>query len=393
MPSLDAAMRRAVWRAHGARADEAEELVSYAASPLPDVLPERGYPLPDAPHVVAWEGYAESARREGAARVLGRVLIQLRFPVEVGISETAAYQAATRRGVGPEPGGPGLGLAGPDRLRVFLHATPAGRVPVVLAEERADFEALVQAITARNEPRPVPASMGACMIAGYNNWDRVRALRRAWEKTHPLAGESDWLGAFREIVPRKDLYQDRFMLLSAGPYSAASAAAVGLSEEAWREASIRTRLEHECTHYFMRQAFGAMRKSLLDELVADYMGLLEARGEFQAPLFLLFMGLESFPSYRAGGRLENYRGAPPLSDGAFRVLAPVVKRAAETLARLLPSRPPSFAAVDKAVLVTALSRVGLEGLASDQAAALLDDARQEAAAAAARRPSAVLAAG
>jgi hypothetical protein len=379
--AFDREARRAVWRAHGATAEEADELLAYAASPLDDVLPARSYPLPDPPHVAAWERYADEARAEGAFATLRRVLVQLRFPVRAGTSEAAAYQAATRRGVLPADDQEGVALVRPDGLRVFLHATPAGRVPVLLAEAREDFETLVQALTRRNEPEPVPAAMGACMIAGYNNWERVRELRRAWEDEHAFAGEAEWQEAFRALIPQKALYQDRFILLSAGPYSSTPAAAVGMEEAAWRAASVTLRLEHECTHYFMRQAFDSMRKSLLDELVADYMGLVEAFGAFRADRFLLFMGLESYPAYRAGGRLENYRGAPPLSDGAFRVLPRVVKRAADTLDRLDPSGGRRFSPADKARVITALTRTGLEGLAFPQPAPLLTAALDEAAAA------------
>ena len=44
-----------------------------------------------------------------------------------------------------------------------------------------------------------------------------------------------------------------------------------------------------------------------------------------------FIALESFPDYREGRRLQNYRGQPPLSDGAFKILQILVKDAAENL--------------------------------------------------------------
>jgi hypothetical protein len=386
-PLADEGFRSAVWRAHGAAPESCPELLAYGASPLPTVLPPASrYPLPDAPCVAAWERYAREADAEGALPVLRRVMVQLRFPIRAGMSRDERYRAATRRGVLPEADTDPLALVQPDGLRLLLHPTPAGRVPVILAEAREDFEALVQAITCRNEPDPVPASMGACTVAGYNDWARVAELRRDYLARHP----ADWSGqgwdeAFRRIVPQKELYQDRFLILSSGPYSATPASALGLDEAAWRDASIRLRLEHECTHYFMRQAFGSMRKSLLDELVADYLGLVEALGEFRADHFLRFMGLEAFPAYREGGRLQNYRGAPPLSDAGFAVLPSVVKRAAQNLARLDPSRGTGpFGTVEKAVVITALTRVGLEGLASDQAPGLLAAALDEASAAAGR---------
>ncbi len=74
-----------------------------------------------------------------------------------------------------------------------------------------------------------------------------------------------------------------------------------------------------------------MRNSLLDELIADWAGITAAAGRFRADWFLRFMGLEEEGRYRAGGRLENYRGKPPLSDGAFKVLQSLVRNAARKL--------------------------------------------------------------
>src|SRR6185312_8794110 len=54
-------------------------------------------------------------------------------------------------------------------------------------------------------------------------------------------------------------------------------------------------------------------------------------GHFKSSWLLSFLGLESFPAYRDGGRLQNYRGEPPLSDGAFAVLQKMVVKAAENL--------------------------------------------------------------
>ena len=54
-------------------------------------------------------------------------------------------------------------------------------------------------------------------------------------------------------------------------------------------------------------------------------------GHYRADWFLRFMGLESFPDYRTGGRLENYQDESLLSIGAFKILQRLVKVAAENL--------------------------------------------------------------
>jgi hypothetical protein len=147
-----------------------------------------------------------------------------------------------------------------------------------------------------------------------------------------------------------------------------SASEIGLTEQEWRRTSTTIRLEHECTHYFTLRVFGSMRNNLLDELVADYAGI-TAVGPYRADWFLRFMGLEAFPAYREGGRLQNYRGDPPLSDGAFRALQRLVKDAAENLGRLGsdPAYQPGRETEDRAATLLALTGFRLEDLAVPEA--------------------------
>ncbi|MEW5929402.1 MAG: hypothetical protein AB1941_18265 [Gemmatimonadota bacterium] len=330
-----AALREEVLRGHGAGDGEVAELLAYndnafrlEGAPGPGALP-----LPDEPFVAAWEGYAAEAERSGALPVLREHLVQLRFPVRAGISGTEAYAAATRRGVLPDGDvDGGLALEAPDGLRLFLHPTAAGRIPVLVAGCRADFVALLRALARRGEPDPVPASMGATAIGGYVNWGRVAELRRRFEAGELEAGgAANWSAALAWMRERKELYQDRFVLLAPGGYSGVAAADLGLRGEEWLRTSLAIRLEHECAHYFTRRVLGSMRNALHDELIADYAGIVGAAGRFRADWFLRFMGLEDPCAYRPGGRLESYRGTPPLSDGAFAVLQALVRSAARNL--------------------------------------------------------------
>jgi hypothetical protein len=110
-----------------------------------------------------------------------------------------------------------------------------------------------------------------------------------------------------------------------------------------------------------------MRNTLVDELIADYMGIVAAAGRFRADWFLRFLGLNEFPHCASGGRAHNYRGTPPLSDGAFAVLQAVVVQAAagaEAMSDDLPSGPWDLPL--QARVITALARLGLEGLATEE---------------------------
>lgn len=214
------------------------------------------------------------------------------------------------------------------------------------------------------------------MVSGYNNWSRIRELRRRWEESdESVRGSATWAEEFRRLQERRELYQDRFILLSDGPYSAIPAADFGLEDGQWRELSLAIRRDHECAHYFTRRLFGSMQNNVLDELIADYTGIVAASGKFRVDWFLRFIGLEDFPRYRAGARLDIYRGRPPLSDGAFRVLQGIVKAAAENLERFDAALSDGARTVQgRGLMISALASLRLEDLAAPEGQDLLREA-------------------
>jgi hypothetical protein len=359
--------------AYGATPTETEELLAYNENlfDLGALNPEVRLPLPDETFIAFWEPLVEESRSRGAFAVLRQHLPQLRFPIAAGISETEPYRAATRRGVPPAtiPQATGLALAHPETIELDLYTSPAGRIPLLIVRRRPEFVALLQALTRRNEPEPVAASQGALMVAGFNNWSRIAELRRRWEDLDPARRETaTWEEEFRRLQAHRELYQDRFILLSDGPYSAVPAADLGLDDGEWRRLSLLIRRDHECCHYFTRRLFGSMRNNVLDELIADYTGMVAATGRFRADWFLRFVGLAELPRYRAGARLDIYRGKPPLSDGAFRVLHALVKAAAENLERFDAGLPAGARTPhENGLLIAALASQRLEDLAAADA--------------------------
>jgi len=336
------AARERVLEAKGIPPSAFEAVFAYTDKPdtfhIPDSIPQ--FPLEDEPHVAVWEGYAKEATRGGALNALQRHFAQMRFPIRLGMSQEPAYLDATRKGRREEAGAAGSGptFVRPDGLDLRVYETIAGRVPILVSAHRRDFVALVQAFTERNEPNDVPPAMGACIVNGLNNWDRVAAYRASWELAHPdetLAG--GWTGEFKRMAAHKPLYQDRFIILSRGPYSAIEAGAVRMNEDDWLAKSLVIRREHECTHYFTYRVFRTMRNNLLDELVADFVGLVRAFGSYRGDLARLFLGLEGFPAIRPGSRIEVYRGG--LSDAALSAVAALCVDATHNLQTLADAKP------------------------------------------------------
>ena len=162
--------------AHNASKSEIEELLAYNQNVFDHQLTSASVlPLEAEPHLVTWEQYAAEAKRVGVDRALKPYLVQFQFPIRGGISQTEAYRGATRQGKPTDKLkiATGLVFTEPEKLELRIHHTLAGPLPILIAGNRRDFVTLVQALTLRNEPRPIPDSMGACIVGGYNNWHRV----------------------------------------------------------------------------------------------------------------------------------------------------------------------------------------------------------------------------
>lgn len=277
--------------------------------------------------IQTWNKYMAESKGIGVYETLRKYLAPFQFPIQKGISQDPLYKAVTLKGQMGNPSS-GIPLNEPNSLELFLHEGVAGKIPVLVVPDAQDFQRIIQALGYKNEPVALPDSMGASMINGLNNWDRIQRLKEEWTNSTPLG---NWQTYFRQhILPHKALYQDRLIVLSKKPYSGVSARVLGLEEEEWQSLSLQIRLAHECAHYFTLKHLGGMYINLHDELLADYMGITRALGYFNSHWFSHFMGLEG-EGYREGGRMENYLGKPPLSSGAFMVLQEIVRLASKNL--------------------------------------------------------------
>ena len=363
---LDRDRQRALLERLGAHGEILGELVGYLDNPYEGLAGRSGeLPLPEEPQTPFWRRYVEEAGRDGAASALRLRFPQLSFPIAEGLAEDPEYRAATRRGIWDPRRAGGLALERAEGLELSVDEGPAGPVPVLVVRHRPDFVRMVQALTCRNRPESVPPSMGACLVKGLADWERVASYRADWERRlGRKSSDDEWAAEMGSgLAPRKELWQDRLILLSDGPYSAVSAAEAGLEAETWRERSLTLRLAHESFHYLTLRLVGTIRSHLLDELIADFAGLVAAFGLYDARLALRFLGLDRLPEIRPEGRLAVYRGE--LSDGALAVLARLVANAARALEGLEIGGTGGVFAAERARTLVALAALGLDGIAHE----------------------------
>ena len=247
-----------------------------------------------------------------AWELLRYMFVELSFPVASGQSNNPEFLAALKRGVLPinkEAWVPSC----PNGFKVYLHSTLAGRLPVIECEAEQDFVHLHQSLVCRNEPCHVPDSRGATIVKNYNNWARVNMHKS------PEGG----------IPKYPNLYRDYIALLSYRNYSGIPAQAFGLTSIEWKQKSLILRREHEAAHYMTQRFYHCAKNSLHDEIIADFMGLTAAFEEYEPDKFLTFLGLEGYPAYRQGGRLEIY--LPTNSEG-FVEACKAVNQAAKNIA-------------------------------------------------------------
>lgn len=246
---------------------------SQASAPWPPL------PLPKAPELAWWERVA-AAGVDGALQgqpvlaALANALPQLRLPQQEGISSSELYKALVLRGDNPEAAS--IAAVGkppewhsPEALRLWIAPHPCGALPVVQTSSWHDFVQLVRALAYRGEPVELADGVHAQAVSGLIHWGLIQAFGRQ--------------------------SRAQLILLHEAPYGSVPASAVpgDLTDDAWLAASTTLRLEHELTHLATKRLLGEMRLNLLDELIADCMGMVVALGEFNAELFGRCLGMGS----------------------------------------------------------------------------------------------------
>lgn len=251
-------------------------------------------PLEELPELLWWRGLIDSSA-EGELtgfsllNALEAALPQLHLPQEQGISTSELYKALVLREEGAQVSEVSKRRSSektipswqePEALRLWIAPHPCGAMPVLETPSRVDFVRMVRALAHRGEPVAIADGVHAQAISGLIHWGLINQFGRQ--------------------------SRARLILLHQAPYGSVSASElpseVGeLGDEAWLAASSKQRVEHELTHLATKRLLGEMRLNLLDELIADSMGMVAALGGFSAELFGRCLG-----TTKAGGRWNAY---------------------------------------------------------------------------------------
>jgi hypothetical protein len=248
-------------------------------------------PLADPPELGWWQALVASSGDEALTgepllEELEAALPQLRLPQVAGISGSGLYKALVLRG---EVAAGRLDWQEPGGLRLWIAPHPCGAMPVLETPNWSDFVQLVRALAHRGEPVGLADGTHAQAISGLIHWGLIHQFRRQ--------------------------SRARLIVLHQAPYGSVPARGVpvelgALGEEAWLAASSRLRLEHELTHLATKRLLGEMRLNLLDELIADCMGMVAALGRFSSDLFGRCLGVDG-----PNGRWITYTRELSEADG------------------------------------------------------------------------------
>jgi GNAT superfamily N-acetyltransferase len=299
-------------------------------------------PLPAEPELAWWQAILAKQEHAGEPLLdhLRRALPQLRLPQVEGISRTDLYRNTVLRGATAAEAADNAGREPPpswqepDALRLWMSDHPCGGMPVLQTGCRRDFEQLVRALAHRCEPVKLPHGVHAQAVSGLIHWGLIQCYGRN--------------------------SRARLIVLHEAPYGSVEAEQVPgqLPAEAWLKASTTLRLEHELTHLATKRLLGEMRLNLLDELIADAMGMVAALGRFDAQLFGRCLGLNGNDEPIPGGRWLSYTRELSAAD-TRRAVTLVMARARE-LEQQLNQQPAWLAPEQRMGLLRWLCRQRLD---------------------------------
>ncbi|MBE8726453.1 DUF7005 family protein [Flavobacterium hungaricum] len=320
-----------------------------------------------------WEDFAgQSTKDKLVFDELKKCYPQLNFPVEPEIDKKEEYKDLVLRGKTQNTKLPFLlKLNDYKNITLRIGESIAGKIPIITVPDKDDFIAILQCLLYKNNPKHIPNSMGAVLINGLNNWQKIAVLKNDWSAAN-IAG--NWAEEFyRNVLPNYSLYQDKLIVISTKPYSNVSARQLGLNESLWLSYSISIRIQHEFAHLYTLKKFGTASNNLHDELIADYIGIVKTIGQYNKSWMLIFMGLENYPDYRQGARLENYISDNKLSKEDFNQLIKIIKMAIENISIFHESQGNLQSDIDLMCRIDALCETSLEELSAANGASLLID--------------------
>jgi len=264
-------------------------------------------PLADDPCLQWWRDLLAEHPSGGWWAVLQEHLPQLLLPQREGISQSELYKALVLRGASPAsllPSAEHSPWERPQELELSIAEHPCGAMPVLRTASWSDFERLVRALAHRAEPVQLADGVHAQAISGLIHWGLIRRFGRQ--------------------------ARAQLIVLHEAPYGSVPSAALpwNLSEAQWCRRSSALRLEHELTHLATKRVLGQMRINLLDELIADTMGMLQAMGQFSADVFGRCLGVDPNTGPLPQGRWITYVAGLGSKD-AEHVLGLALQRAEE----------------------------------------------------------------
>jgi anti-sigma regulatory factor (Ser/Thr protein kinase) len=238
---------------------------------------------------------------------------QLTLTPEEGMSQNEAYLKMVRKGQFPEKLVNTYHVTSKDYL--IEENTIAGTMQILYLDNREDFERFVQVLAYRCENKRIPNSMGAITISNLNNWRKIEVHK----KEYLAAGNLDWSAEFKRFTREPKNYKDTLIILSGSDYSAVLASGAGYKKREWKKISIEIRTYHEMAHVVLKRKLTKTRNPILEEVVADAIGIYQALGEYSLTLAKKFLGIEQ-EEYRKGGRLENYLEAGQMIEDVRNVV-------------------------------------------------------------------------
>ena len=216
------------------------------------------------PRLAWWQALPLSQGSTNYWPCLTAALPQLVLPQVNGISSSEIYRKMVLQGNEINSQSPiidGKALRYPQVLRLWLADHPYCPSPVLATPDYDDFLWLVRALAHRAEPVRIEPGVHAQAINGLIHWGLIRSFGPKVRASIIILHDAPY-----GSVPSDDL-------------------PINLDRQGWINASANLRLEHELTHLATKTVIGEMRLNLLDELIADTMGMLAALGSFKALIF------------------------------------------------------------------------------------------------------------